>query len=607
MQNAVAFSNNDVITIAWSYDEKPIGCMGFAIYRIDENNVETPLPSQAVFKKQKKEKGQTTETCPIQKFYWKDVYARLIARDTGNRKFKYKIIPLEGPWDKLTKMISIPSLITNEVEIMPKIDTNIAAFFNRGLISTQRVARAFEGKPSKKKLLERIEYDSHDKLRESLSGDMVEALTGFVDKAKVSGEIYAALYELGDKELIEKLMGLKNRLFIVLSNSRIKVDDITKPKVMGKDGKMHYPQINADGNQKARDQLKDITQHKWDRMMPNGHIGHNKFLVYVDENKKPLSVLLGSTNWTPTGLCTQTNNTLIIDDTNLAQRYLDYWEQLKKDTEDAKGHSKNIQSLNLRTWDSNGVVLKNIENIKTLQSWFSPNTPKARSSKTTGELRPPDMEEVVKHINNAQYAILFLAFYPGSPSIANWTALALKKKKDLFVRGCVTNKSASEGFYYDLKGIIPPKKVKGEKVETKQDYRVFSAEAFDSEKIPSSWLEEILSAGFAIIHDKVMVIDPFSENCVVITGSHNLGHKASYDNDENLVIVEGNKKLALAYTTHILDVYDHFSFRYWFKRYGKTSDYNLESVPDKWLNKYYDINGKINNAQLKFWMQGKIV
>src|SRR5687767_331074 len=96
MKNAVAFSNNDVITLAWSYGKKPTGCMGFAIYRVDEKGKETPLPSQAVFKGQKKTKGQSTREFPIQKFYWKDVYARLVAEKTGNRKFKYKIVPLKG-------------------------------------------------------------------------------------------------------------------------------------------------------------------------------------------------------------------------------------------------------------------------------------------------------------------------------------------------------------------------------------------------------------------------------------------------------------------------------------------------------------------------------
>jgi phosphatidylserine/phosphatidylglycerophosphate/cardiolipin synthase-like enzyme len=605
--NAVAFSNNDVITIAWSFDKEPTGCMGFTIYRIDENNHETPLPSQAVFKGQEKTKGQTTREFPIQKFYWKDVYARLIAEETGERKFKYKIVPLEGVPGKLVEMSTIPTLFTNEIEIMPQTDSNIAAIFNRGLISTQRISRAFEGSPSKNKLLDRIKYEAKDILRDSLSGDMVEALTGFVDRAKNTGKIYAALYELGDEELIDKLKGLKNRLFIILSDSKIKEDDVTKPKVKGKDGKMHYPQKNADGNEAARDELNKTTINKWDRIMPANHIGHNKFLVYVDKNNIPQSVLLGSTNWTSTGLCTQTNNTLIIDDTNLAQRYLNYWLKLKEDTIKAGGISKNLQAHNLRTWDSKGVELKNIININSLQSWFSPNTPEPRSRKRTSEKRPPDMEEVVKYINNAQYSILFLVFYPGTPSIANWTALALKREKNLFVRGCVTNKSASEGFYYDLKGIIPPKIVRGAKKEIKQDYRVFGADAFDKGKIPASWQKEILNAGFAIIHDKVMVIDPFSDNCIVITGSHNLGHKASYDNDENLVIVKGNKKLALAYTTHILDIYDHFSFRYWFKKFGKTSDYCLESDPNIWLDKYFDKNGEIKNAQLLFWMQGSNV
>jgi phosphatidylserine/phosphatidylglycerophosphate/cardiolipin synthase-like enzyme len=47
----------------------------------------------------------------------------------------------------------------------------------------------------------------------------------------------------------------------------------------------------------------------------------------------------------------------------------------------------------------------------------------------------------------------------------------------------------------------------------------------------------------------------------VITGSHNLGFKASYANDENMLVLRGNKALALAYTTHVLDIYDHYKFR----------------------------------------------
>src|SRR5258708_6766283 len=203
MQNAVAFADNDVALIAWSYGKRPEGCMGFAVYRIDNKNKEEPLPSHAVFKGYTIKPGQTTAEFPIQKFYWKDPYARLEAERTKNRKFRYKVVPLEGKPGKLKPMKNLPFIVSNEVEISSRISKGIYAIFNRGLISTQRVSRALKGAPSKQKLIPLIS-DSKNALRASLSGDMVETLTGFVDRAKSSGKIYAALYELGDEELIKK-------------------------------------------------------------------------------------------------------------------------------------------------------------------------------------------------------------------------------------------------------------------------------------------------------------------------------------------------------------------------------------------------------------------
>ena len=47
----------------------------------------------------------------------------------------------------------------------------------------------------------------------------------------------------------------------------------------------------------------------------------------------------------------------------------------------------------------------------------------------------------------------------------------------------------------------------------------------------------------------------------MVTGSHNLGFKASFANDENMAIVRGNKALACAYAVHVLDVFEHYRFR----------------------------------------------
>ncbi len=600
MSNAVAFSNNDVITIAWSYEKKPVGCMGFAIYRMDESGKEFVLPNKAVFKTPIDSKDKSSAKFPIQKFYWKDVYARPHAEETGNRMYHYRIVPMQGQPGNFVPMEEFAPLITNQVEISSNAGDNVKAYFNRGLISTQKVANYVNGNLDVKNLLDlAADYQGDSSLRDSLSGDMVEALVDFLDRAKDSGRIYAGLYELNDPQLKEKLKGLGSKLSIILSNSVEKKNDTSRPKYKNRKGEDVFHQITLDANEEIRNELKELGAETHARVMPNSHIGHNKFLVYVDQFEVPKAVLFGSTNWTSSGLCTQTNNTLIIDNEALAKRYFAYWKEMKADTIAANGDKKKLQSKVFRTWNSKGEVIP--IGSSSLSSWFSPNTPNARVSGKSNEQRPSDMEEIVKLINRAKHSILFLAFYPGSPSIANWTAEALRNKPDLFVRGMVTNNSASEGFYYGLMGGTPPKRVKG--VPVKEDYRVGAADSFNGTKIPEGWRKEFLNAGFAIIHDKVMVIDPFSEDCVVIMGSHNLGHKASYDNDENLAIIQGNKKLAQAYMTHVLDIYEHFSFRITYKKHGN-GDAFLKSDSEEFLKKYFDENGEIKNAQLKFWLQG---
>jgi phosphatidylserine/phosphatidylglycerophosphate/cardiolipin synthase-like enzyme len=89
----------------------------------------------------------------------------------------------------------------------------------------------------------------------------------------------------------------------------------------------------------------------------------------------------------------------------------------------------------------------------------------------------------------------------------------------------------------------------------------------------------------------------------VVTGSHNLGHKASFNNDENLVIIRGQRALAEAYATHVLDIYDHFSWRWIVQTQGlAAANAMLEVKPDVWQSRYFDDQGGIKAAQLKFWL-----
>lgn len=98
-----------------------------------------------------------------------------------------------------------------------------------------------------------------------------------------------------------------------------------------------------------------------------------------------------------------------------------------------------------------------------------------------------------------------------------------------------------------------------------------------------------------------MVVDPFSDNCVVITGSHNLGYTASYNNDENMAIIRSHRAIAEAYAAHCLDVYDHYAWRYWLND-DKDKAWHFLSADDSWQDGYFSADNQVKSAELGFWL-----
>jgi len=70
-----------------------------------------------------------------------------------------------------------------------------------------------------------------------------------------------------------------------------------------------------------------------------------------------------------------------------------------------------------------------------------------------------------------------------------------------------------------------------------------------------------------------------------------------------MIIVRGQRALAEAYATHVLDIYDHFSWRWIIQSEGQTrAETMLSVVPDEWQSRYFDAKGNIKVAQLRFWL-----
>jgi phosphatidylserine/phosphatidylglycerophosphate/cardiolipin synthase-like enzyme len=332
-------------------------------------------------------------------------------------------------------------------------------------------------------------------------------------------------------------------------------------------------------NKDAREQLSALMGNRFQNRMFNNsaHIGHNKFAVLLDKNDKPIVVWSGSTNWTPTGLCAQSNNTIIVESDDVAQAYFDYWKRLHADKlpvpKPLSAPLTSNQGAPLRTANATPNQTK-LDGGKTrIDLWYSPNTPKTGTPAT--RTVPPDLAFVFSLMKAAKDAIFFLVFNPGrtkgdpegEADINTVVSAAIdfgRLDLKLTVFGAISDPTAVPGFVALPKGgpkdepKIPPAAI----FSPVGAPNVLMIRAAAINDLVGDFQRELLSAGHAIIHDKIVVIDPMSEtDCVVITGSHNQGFKASYANDENMLILRGNKPLALAYTTHVLDIYDHYKFR----------------------------------------------
>jgi phosphatidylserine/phosphatidylglycerophosphate/cardiolipin synthase-like enzyme len=615
---AVAFSNNDIAVVAWTFDKHLDGCLGFAVIQIDAGGKETTLPAMASFQGQPADPHRTTEQAPVQKFWWKDLFAQ------RGQTYKYRIVPMGGTPGALKPLAGVAPLVSNAVTLTEKRPPFFNAYFNRGIVATQALSHELNNKPSVAALTPHI-TDPNDPIRKNLEGQLFEGVTALLDRCdSQGGTINAALYELNDPNGLEKRLQAAGQ-----GNPKSRTVILGNEQGVGPDKK---PIMDEDSTNRAH--LKAAGVNVIDRILGKGSIPHNKFMV-LSQNNAPVAVLSGSTNWTSTGLCTQTNNALVIESPVVAQHYMAYWNTLKADCDAAHGNQKALQSPTQRTWDhknNDSSISAPIQlgNGITIEPMFSPNT--NHPLKSPPAEKPNDMERIFDLINGAKQAVLFLAFDPGNNSILDASGAALAKNPDLFVRGALTSSQRASNFSTALHqggeadegedggnahqgvavvGELGAPKKKGAKAPTTKapknkrtsapiDYRAIPAGSINSSDAFGAWEAELQKYGFAIIHNKIVVIDPFSDNCTVVTGSHNLGFRASSNNDENMVIIRGHRGLAEAYACHVLDIYDHYAWRYWLKTDPGVFGKPLEA-DDKWQENYI-LGPDVKSPEMRFWL-----
>jgi len=426
---------------------------------------------------------------------------------------------------------------------------DVEAYFNRGVVLSQFMGRLMKENGWNAGDIKAHAQEIGDKVRNFLSGELRLALLKILDDAIADKAVTlnAALFELNDKELLGKLTQLGGRLNIVLANGAVK-------------------KRGDDENADARTTLKDAGANVIDRMCAPSFLGHNKFVV-LSKNGKPTAAWTGSTNWQPTGLCTQANNGILINSASVAQCYMDAWTRISE-AGDKKGgaltQGNMIQPPQVHTLQNKSYAFAQFTSV--------PQSPQAI-----------DMAELLDLIAGAKQSLLFAMFMPG----VDIFSAAVGRGKDIFVRGVANTfpKAAADTSNVDV-----------DLVDNGQQAPQFQLEVVEPQGIDkpfSSWVEEVTrrqfnAIGHAIIHTKALVIDAFGNNPTVVTGSHNFSKTASNANDENFVVISGNRALAQAYAVNILGLYDHYRWRQYVLDSEKTKKQVWSHLSEDagWLKKY---------------------
>jgi phosphatidylserine/phosphatidylglycerophosphate/cardiolipin synthase-like enzyme len=268
------------------------------------------------------------------------------------------------------------------------------------------------------------------------------------------------------------------------------------------------------------------------------------------------------------------NNGFLIEDADVARVYLDQWRALKKAQ---SAFPKSFVAENSKPKPVGQDIPGTVRSVV----WFT------RTSKGV------DLDALRAEVDKAREGILFLMFMPGATGLFS-SVSARSAEPNLYVRGVVSelphgrdDESAADVSLIDGRNhtslhldIIQPEGVK-------HPFATFAAEVTRKQFLGG--------IGHAIIHSKIVVIDPFGADPVVITGSHNFSASASQKNDENFIIVKGDPELAEAYAVNILGAYAHYRWRAFLQQTNRP--FNGLKDNDRWQAPML----ASNRRDLQFW------
>ncbi len=539
------------------------GLLGFAVERTDPSGKSKTIRGAKVFKsvlpKPTPKDRISTREHPVQSFVWDDFTT------APGVDYEYRFIPMKGKPGALEPQEAVAIAVRTE-PLFSKGEHDI--FFNRGVASSQAYTREFGNgqlddlPPEKKK--EALEW---------LSRRLDEAMLDFIGAANDGDALRCCFYEFRYPPVLDALKQAIDRGVDV----KVIFDAKDKP-TKDKKGNL-VPAFPRAENLECILEAGIAAEHTIPRAARKSHIQHNKFMVLLRKEgneQVPVAVWTGSTNISDGGIHGQTNVGHWVRNTDIARDFLAYWTLLADDPGGADGDSDS----DVRK--KNAALRKAVEELSDV-----PDAVNKVKRGVTAVFSPRSDTTVL----NLYFDLIDTAQTSGC------ITLAFKVSED-FKDKLIENTADSQIVFLLLeKEDKPNPKGKDPFVKLTATNNVYQAFGAFLEDPVYQWARETntrnlqLNSHVMYIHSKFLLRDPLGKDPIVVTGSANFSVASTEENDENMLIIRGDRRVADIYFTEFNRLFNHYYFRAVAQSTANTGSSDVEaslflSEDDSWLEKY---------------------
>jgi phosphatidylserine/phosphatidylglycerophosphate/cardiolipin synthase-like enzyme len=369
---------------------------------------------------------------------------------------------------------------------------------------------------------------------EWLSRGLLEAFEAFLARAGAGWDVHGAMYEFQWPEALAAVRAAHQR---------------------GAKVHMVFDDMGPSKPNRAAIQAAHIKALCRGRV--HGKLMHNKFFVLTKDGT-PQAVWTGSTNLTENGIFGHANVGHIVEDGAIAQAFLEYWDRLAGDPPVAAAYrGANEQA--------------------------SPAPPKPWRAPTTAVFSPRgtklDSLQWFADIAAGAKRALFMTFAFGM----NEKFRDVYAKDDDVLRMALMEKEGTG--LQQLRNRRNVVVAVGNRIVTNSFDRWLAEMEKLEPKVNVYW-----------VHTKFMLVDPLGTRPIVVTGSANFSKASTDTNDENMLVIRGDKRIADIYFGEYLRLYAHYAFRESVKIYvekkkhGTVEDWKPQYLvaDDSWLAPYFD-------------------